>query len=57
VANKPDHIHSKCRTRSQEGQQMELQQTDQITYKLRMKQGHKKVSRSNCSKQTGSHTS
>jgi proteasome lid subunit RPN8/RPN11 len=57
AANRPDHTHPRGGTRPQEGQQVKLQQTDQITYILRVEQGHRRVSRWNCSKQIRSHTS
>jgi hypothetical protein len=56
AANRPDHILPEGGTRPQEGQQVGLQQTDQITYILKVEQGHKRVSRWDCSKQTRSHT-
>jgi hypothetical protein len=46
AANRPDHIQAEGGTSHEEGQQDgELQQTDQITYPLRVEQGHERVSR------------
>ena len=41
VVNRPDHILPEGGTRPQKGQQVELQQADQITYILKVEQGHK----------------
>jgi hypothetical protein len=37
-----NHILPEGRTKPQKGQQVELQQTDQITYILRVEQGHRR---------------
>ena len=56
AANRPDHLLPEGRRWSPKGQRQVLQQTDQITYKLRTGDGHQRVSRRFCSKQTRSLT-
>jgi hypothetical protein len=56
AAKRPDHLLSEGRRWPSKGQQQVLQQTDQITYKLRAGDGHQRVSSRFCSKQTRSLT-
>ena len=56
VAKRPDHLLSKGRRWPPKDQQQVLQQRDQITYPLRVGDGHQRVSSRFCSKETRSLT-
>ena len=56
AAKTPDHLHAKGRRWPPKGQQQVLQKRDQITYILRVGDGHQRVSSRFCSKKTRSLT-
>ena len=56
AAKRPDHLHPEGRRWPPKGQQLVLQQRDQITYYLRAGDDHQRVSSRFCSKETRSLT-
>ena len=52
AAKRPDHLLPEGKRWPPKGQQQVLQQSDQITYKLRAGDGHQRVSSRVCSKET-----